>query len=123
ATTRVQQLAPKPLPATPENVKAAISYLERTHLVGALDLGRALSAASPFLEAAGNPYLVHVGSGIAALGERTDSLLVKPLPEKTHYIGIGVGKRWARGFMKAAAERTDGYFTQINPDEPVAWRA
>ena len=28
-----------------------------------------------------------------------------------------------RGFMKAAAERTGGYFTQINPDEPIAWRA
>ena len=25
--------------------------------------------------------------------------------------------------MKAAAERTGGYFTQINPDEPIAWRA
>ena len=25
--------------------------------------------------------------------------------------------------MKAAAERTGGYFTQINPDEPVSWRA
>ena len=25
--------------------------------------------------------------------------------------------------MKLAAERTGGYFTQINPDEPIAWRA
>ena len=24
--------------------------------------------------------------------------------------------------MKAAAEGTGGYFTQVNPDEPVAWR-
>ena len=24
--------------------------------------------------------------------------------------------------MKAAAERTGGFFTQINPDEPIAWR-
>ena len=39
------------------------------------------------------------------------------------YVGVGVGKRWARSFMKAAADRTGGYFTQINPDEPIAWRA
>src|SRR5437762_11013544 len=24
--------------------------------------------------------------------------------------------------MKLAAERTGGHFTQINPDEPIAWR-
>src|SRR5262249_48631003 len=28
-----------------------------------------------------------------------------------------------RAFMKAAAERTGGHFTQINPDEPLAWRS
>src|SRR5262249_45588570 len=38
------------------------------------------------------------------------------------YVGVGVGKRWGRNFMKTAAERTGGYFTQINPDEPIAWR-
>ena len=25
--------------------------------------------------------------------------------------------------MKNAADKTGGYFTQINPDEPLAWRA
>src|SRR5207302_250522 len=39
------------------------------------------------------------------------------------YVGVGVGKRWARGFMKGCAERTGGYFAQINPDECVPWRA
>src|SRR5262249_51220335 len=34
-----------------------------------------------------------------------------------------IGKKWNRAFMKAAAERTGGLFTQINPDEPIAWRA
>ena len=50
-------------------------------------------------------------------------MLVRRLPERARYVGVGVGKRWARSFMKDAAERTGGYFTQINPDEPVAWRA
>ena len=45
------------------------------------------------------------------------------VPEGTRYVGVGIGKRWARDFMKTAAERSGGYFTQINPDEPVSWRA
>jgi tetratricopeptide (TPR) repeat protein len=39
------------------------------------------------------------------------------------YVGVGVGKRWNRAWMKLAAERSGGYFTHVNPDEPLAWRA
>src|SRR5262249_52737259 len=49
--------------------------------------------------------------------------LVKRLPDGTRYVGVGVGKQWGRAFMKQAAERTGGYFTQINPDESIGWRA
>src|SRR5262249_54566860 len=90
--------------------------------IGALDLGRALNDAEPFLKAGRDPYLVHVGSGFAALGERRPEELLRRLPANTRYIGIGVGKRWARAFMKQAAERTAGWFTHINPDESRAWR-
>src|SRR5438132_1870088 len=57
------------------------------------------------------------------MGERRDNELIQRLPGHVRYVGVGVGKRWNRGFMKLAAERTGGYFTQINPDEPVTWRA
>src|SRR5262249_17290709 len=69
------------------------------------------------------PFLVHVGSGVAAMGERRPEELVKHLPEGTRYVGVGVGRRWARSFMKAAAEGSGGHFTQINPDESISWRA
>src|SRR5439155_8940125 len=49
--------------------------------------------------------------------------LIQRLPGHVRYVGVGVGKRWNRSFMKLAAERTGGYFTQINPDEPIGWRA
>src|SRR5262249_56255666 len=39
------------------------------------------------------------------------------------YVGGGVGGGWARHFMKGAAERSAGWFAQVNPDEPVSWRA
>ncbi len=68
-------------------------------------------------------WLLHLGSGIPALGERRVDRLAGRIPEGVHYAGIGVGKRWSRAFMKAAAERTGGHYTQINPDELVNWRA
>jgi ferric-dicitrate binding protein FerR (iron transport regulator) len=123
AGTRVHALSDKPQDATAENVKNAIESLEHAHLIGALDLGRALDEVKPFVKDSKNACLVHVGSGIAALGERREDELARRVPEGVTYVGVGVGKRWSRGFMKAAAERTGGYFIQINPDEPIGWRA
>jgi len=122
AGTRTAAFATEAVPATPANVKAAIAFLEKTHLVGALDLGRAMAAAAPFVQSAKNPHLVHVGAGLAALGERREDALVKLVPAGAKYVGVGVGKRWSRAFMKSAAARTGGYAAQINPDENIAWR-
>jgi ferric-dicitrate binding protein FerR (iron transport regulator)/tetratricopeptide (TPR) repeat protein len=108
---------------TPGNIKEAMAFLEGMQLIGALDLAQALKAVDPLLSSAQNPYLLHVGSGIAVLGERQDDVLVKMMPFWSKYVGVGVGKRWNRSFMKLAAERTGGYFTQINPDEPLGWRS
>ena len=44
-------------------------------------------------------------------------------PADVQYIGIGVGRRWNESMMKQAASRTGGLWTQINPDEEIAWRA
>jgi hypothetical protein len=123
AGTRVRPLAAQPMPVTPENVAAAVAALEQAHLIGALDLGLALSEAAKLLKQVPAPHLVHLGSGIAAMGERRDDVLAKRLPDGATYIGIGVGRRWNRALMKAAAERTGGHFTQINPDEPIGWRS
>jgi ferric-dicitrate binding protein FerR (iron transport regulator)/tetratricopeptide (TPR) repeat protein len=122
AGTNVRAFAPEARPVTAANVRDGLAFLDKVHLIGALDLGQALSAAEPLLKAAKNPYLVHVGSGVAAMGEKRDDVLAKRLPAGTRYVGVGVGKRWNRNFMKIAAERSGGFFTQINPDEPVSWR-
>ena len=119
AGTRTRAFA-GPRSPTPESIQLAMEFLESSHLVGALDLGKAL-------ESIPNPdrdgYLVHVGSGFAALGIRDHSELVKRIAPRMTYVGIGVGKRWDRAFLKTAAERTGGYFTQVNPDESIPWRA
>src|SRR5205807_3795077 len=111
--TRTKLLAQEPMAATPENVAKAIAALEQVHLVGALDLEAALDAAGTLLNGHEHAWLIHVGSGIPALGLRDDSELAKRLPAGVRYAGIGVGKRWGRAFMRAAAERSGGHYPQI----------
>ncbi len=123
AGTRVRFQNAKPQAATQENINSALGFLESAHLIGALDLGKALTEAQTIFKENPSGYLVHVGSGIPAMGERRQDVLVKRIPDGTRYVGVGVGKRWGRSFMKAAAERSAGHFTQINPDEAIAWRA
>jgi ferric-dicitrate binding protein FerR (iron transport regulator)/tetratricopeptide (TPR) repeat protein len=122
AAARVRTFADEPRPVTAANIQAALQFLDQAHLVGTLDLAQALAAAGHLCESQASPYLIHLGSGIPALGERRDDGLAKHLPLSARYVGIGVGKRWNRSFMKQQAERSGGYFTQINPDEPIAWR-
>jgi hypothetical protein len=121
AGTRTFSFATSPQPVTPERIAAAADFLGKTHLIGALDLGRAFDDAAK-LVLGNNAWLVHVGSGYTAMGVRQEDLS-KHLPAGARYVGIGVGKSWNRSFMKDLAERTSGHFTQINPDESIAWRA
>ncbi|MBL7132742.1 MAG: FecR domain-containing protein [Phycisphaerae bacterium] len=112
-----------PIPASPPNVVAAMDFLENTHLIGALDLGQALAVAGELCKSGDNAHLVHVGTGLPVLGARDQKPLLGRLPAGARYVGVGVGKRWSRSFMKAAAAATGGYYTQINPDENISWRA
>ena len=118
ANTRTESPA-GPQPPTTEAIGKAIAFLDRSHLVGALDLAKAFET---IRNPGGEMMLVHVGSGFAALGSRSHDELLKKMPA-AHYVGVAVGRRWNRAFMKRAAEATAGHFTQINPDEPIAWRA
>ena len=123
ANTQVRAFASEPIPATPRNVAAALAFLERSPRLGALDLDAGLTAAAESMNRREHPLLVHLGSGNAVLGERRAEVLAGRLPQRATYVGIGVGKGWARNFMYLAAQRCRGSVTEINPDEPVAWRA
>src|SRR5262249_10326096 len=122
AGTRTRAVQAKAVPNDPAAIDEAMSALEKTHLVGALDLGAALTAARTHLEGAKSPYLLHIGSGIAAMGSAGTADLLKRIPKGTRYVGVGVGKRWNRPLMQAAAEATGGLFAQVNPDEVIAFR-
>lgn len=138
ATTRPRRLSPEPTVCSPENVRAAIRTLERTHLIGALDLEAAVrECVGTPNEASGEPVsgnsavsdsnerttlLVHLGAGQPALGSRDPQTFRSLLPADLTYVGVGVGRQWNRSLMKELAESTQGAFTQVNPDENVAWR-
>ena len=123
ADTQVQAFAPSPQRATPENVAAAVAFLEKAHLVGALDLDAGLTTAAELLHNSENPVLVHLGCGLAALGERRADVLAGRIPAS----GVLCRRRRRQARIvgvHAPRRRTlSGYVTQINPDEPVAWRA
>lgn len=127
ASTRADLLTGDREPCTAANVRAALERLEAQPLRGALDLSAALALAGEVALGAEAPVIVHLGTAIPVLGERSEPALLDALlsavPEDAQYVGIGVGKRWARSFMRAAASRTGGYLTSIHPDEPVRWRA
>src|SRR5205807_3371830 len=69
AGTRVRAFSKERQEVTPPNVAAAVAFLEQAHLIGALDLGRGLAEAAALLKGAANPCLVHIGSGVPAMGE------------------------------------------------------
>jgi hypothetical protein len=123
AATKSDSFRIKPVRCTKKNIAKAVAWLEDVHLVGALDLEEAFKKTKSFCRSDNDTILVHVGSANPVLGERDEKKLLKSVPSDAQYVGVGVGIRWSRSFMKSAAGRIDGHFTQINPDEKVSWRA
>lgn len=123
AATTSESFRIKPVRCSKKNIQKAVDWLENVHLVGALNLEEAFSKAKPLCRSDNDTILVHVGSANPVLGQRDQKKLLNALPVDAQYVGVGIGKRWSRSFMKSAAGRTGGHFTQINPDEKVSWRA
>ena len=123
ASSRIRSFSDEPLPVRPRNVKRAVEFLEKAQLVGALDLEKAFKVAAETARGVGSPCLVHLGSGYPKLGEDDHQSLAALLPEETTYVGVAIGNRWNRALMKRLADQSGGYFAQINPNDPVAWKA
>ena len=123
ASSKAERFSVRPVPCVKKQITKAVDFMEDSHLLGALDLEAAFKMSGKLKSDESENWLVHVGSGIPAIGERDATTLERLLPKKTRYVGVGIGKRWNRPFMKAAAGRTGGHFDQINPDEKIGWRA
>lgn len=123
AGTQPDLFRDKPVDCSLDHVAAAQDFLKEVAPIGALDLGQALQIVQQQATAAGQTWIIHLGTGIPVLGERDQTTLIRQLPTKARYVGVAVGKRWSKSFMEAAAKQSGGQVVQINPDEAVAWRA
>ncbi|MHC4874913.1 MAG: VIT domain-containing protein [Planctomycetota bacterium] len=124
ASTRSKSFKARPVMCDAANIESALSFLDETPSLGALDVAAAFESAGRFCKGTkAENWIVHLGSGVGVVGRRDEQTLRSALPDNARYAGIGVGHRWNRSFMRDAASRTGGHFTQINPDEEVSWRA
>ena len=119
ASTRTTELLPTQ-PVTAANRDAALLKLAEQTNLGALDLGGAFAALKKDSD---RTVIVHLGSATPILGETDNAKLLSQLPAGCQHASIGIGKRWNLPFARAAAAKTGGWFTRINPDESPGWRA
>ena len=125
ANTQVHRFTGTAAALTPENIAAAVAFLEQCICSGALDLDAGLDGRRSVY-----CTLAAIRSWCTRLGTnrprrtRAEASWSRRIPhQRPRYVGVGVGKRWTHDFMKCAARtHVKGMFTQINPDEPVAWR-
>ena len=82
ANTRVRFFDAKPQAATAENIKDAIKFLEGVHLIGASISARRSAPSTTDSRRAKNPHLVHVGSGITTIGQRSDAALAQVVSQR-----------------------------------------
>ena len=92
--------------------------------LGATDLAEALSELQSVVERANapNPVIVYLGDGIATDGERDVARLLARLRTDVPFVGIGVGKKVDRRFLRAAADHSGGVHVTMNANENLDWR-
>ncbi len=119
AGARPRILAPYRLDATPETTLRVVEMLEQAHLVGGLNLQRAIEAAQPFFVASRNPVLVHVGAGHASLGQYDPQALLAKIPGSVRYLGIAAtAEKWPE-FIAAAARQPGSRAVKIGPEDDI----
>ncbi len=93
-------------------------------LLGATNLQAAFEAAAAMIQEqqADNPHILYLGDGVATDGKTDIQPLLKAMPERATFVGIGVGKKVESRLLQAAADATGGMFATINPDEDIDWR-
>ena len=99
-----------------------MTELEKAHLVGAFDLGKALNEVRPLLLASKAPYLLHVGSGISGDGRDRKRRSCSSASPKVHAMLASVLAGTGTALHAGSGRATGGYFTQVNPDEVINWR-
>lgn len=92
--------------------------------IGGTNLSAGIEAVAKIIaaEKPANPHILYLGDGVATDGKTEVFSLVRAIPRKATFVGIGVGKKVDSLFLQSAADQTGGMFATINPDEDIDWR-
>ena len=112
-------------PVRDASASSAVAFAEVAAPMGATNIMAALKAAGRIIDDshATNAHIVYLGDGVATDCETAADRLAAAVPDGATFIGIGVGKKVDATFLQAAADRTGGMFTTMNPSEDITWRA
>jgi uncharacterized protein with von Willebrand factor type A (vWA) domain len=125
----VRAFAEKSLLVKDTDLSEVLQHLKAQEGAGATELELAMQEAlklltSPKWEGSKQrPYIIYLGDG--ELGLDTDTRLATleaMLKEKATVISVGVGSPCNAKVLQSLAEKTDGVFTTINPNEDITWR-
>jgi len=123
--TRARTWRDELTPVRDPSASGALAFAEVSAPMGATNILAAFKEAGDIISRTGAPnaHIVYLGDGIATDSETARHRLAAAVPEGTTFIGVGVGKKVDATFLQAAADRTGGMFTTINPSEDMTWRA
>lgn len=109
-------------PASPENKKAALAFIEKMDPAGGTNIGAALKTAGAMLGAKDRPsYLILVTDGEPTVGETTVAGLVKTIDPKKdiRLFDFGVGYDVNTRILNRLAEENHGTSQYVEPDESL----
>ena len=123
--TRVRTWKDELTPVRDPSASGAVAFAEVSAPMGATNILAAFKAAGDIITRTGasNAHIVYLGDGIATDSETAADRLAAAVPAGATFVGVGVGKKVDATFLQAAANRTGGLFTTMNPSEDVTWRA
>jgi Ca-activated chloride channel family protein len=125
----VNQWAPQPRAATPENIEQALTFIRNSRISGGTDLQKALTAALA-QTATSETYLMLVSDGGATEGTvHTGKLAAwyaaewqkRPAAQRQHTLVLGIGDDANVPLLRMLASH-DGYFDWVRSTEPIEFK-
>jgi Ca-activated chloride channel family protein len=127
--SELNQFAPQPKPATPQNVEQALALIRGSRIRGGTDLQRALAAALQQITAS-EPYIVLISDGGATEGAVHNGKLAawyaaewrkRPVPQRPHTLVLGIGDDANQPLLRMLAGY-NGYFDWVRSTEPLDFK-
>lgn len=127
--SELNQFAPQPRPATPENIEQALAFIRNSRIRGGTDVQRALTAALQQITAS-ETYFLLIGDGGATEGTVHNGRLAawyaaewrkRAAAQRPHTLVFGVGDDANLPLLRILASN-NGYFDWVRSTEPLEFK-